>query len=365
MEYIIAAGLLQVFITILFLVASGQKSVANYLLVILLCCVGWHMGTKLYIFTTVNNPAVIFRMHTFIQLAYGPLMYMYVRKKSDLTFVPAQMWYLFVPVIMITTLYAIVALVLWQYPEYSGRILSIYNAVVFVPILLSHAGFSYFMPVKAFKDTNGNDCRLAQSFRWLLAAIAVTEVSLMVFGDINPAVNPHVRSLLYIVLSLVPIAILGFTFVWHNPAQVRQNTVILEEAVTAKVPQQLNEPKERDLLLTTAQHEDLFAQLEVFMHAHAPYKDEALSLEKLAVLTGFNRHHISETLNVFAGQPFYAYINNYRITAVIQKLQTRQDKTRLLAIAFDCGFKTKASFNQYFKKIMGTTPSGYLKEKAA
>jgi len=48
------------------------------------------------------------------------------------------------------------------------------------------------------------------------------------------------------------------------------------------------------------------------------------------------------------------------------RLDTNTKKnTRLLAIAYDCGFKTKASFNQYFKKITGLTPSGYIKEKAA
>jgi AraC-like DNA-binding protein len=124
-------------------------------------------------------------------------------------------------------------------------------------------------------------------------------------------------------------------------------------------------PKEaRRTAVATEIYEDVFNKLEELLQQKHLYKDEDLSLEKLCTEAGLNRHHVSETLNVFAKKSFYQYINEYRIKEVLRLLDENHKKARLLTIAYDSGFKTKASFNQYFKKITGITPTEYLKQKA-
>jgi AraC-like DNA-binding protein len=36
-------------------------------------------------------------------------------------------------------------------------------------------------------------------------------------------------------------------------------------------------------------------------------------------------------------------------------------QVNILSLAFDCGFNSRSSFNSYFKKITGHTPSAYRK----
>ena len=357
MNYILFAGLVLIIISIAFTTLRMPKEKANYLLLLILGCVGIHLAAKLYIFTTVDNAAVTFRMHTGIQLAYGPLLYLFARKKSDVTFIPAKMWYLFIPLIMVITLYTCTSLAISQYPEQAASVLLFYNRVVFFPIVLSHIIFGLMAPAK--KNVSANDARLLKGLKYTLIALGVVEIALLVFGNIDAAINPYIRSIIYILLGSMPILVL-----WYGQPQVIIEQEIITNADDEKTS--LSIPEDRKLMLDIEKHEVIFKQLETLLQEKQLFKDEDLSLEKLAAASGINRHHISETLNVFAKKSFYQYINEYRIKEVLLRLDANTKKnTRLLAVAYDCGFKTKASFNQYFKKLTGMTPSGYIKEKAA
>jgi len=132
------------------------------------------------------------------------------------------------------------------------------------------------------------------------------------------------------------------------------------KSVAATAPDQV----QRKLLLDSAQHQEIYRVIESFVKEKNLYKEEDLSLEKLASLSGFSRHYISETLNGFAQRSFYQYINEYRIREVIRVLNdSHHENTSILSVAYNSGFKNKASFNQYFKKITGSTPSAYLKRE--
>ena len=122
----------------------------------------------------------------------------------------------------------------------------------------------------------------------------------------------------------------------------------------------------RKLLLNATQHDTLYSALDSLFKEQKVYKNKNLNVDVLAVRLGSNRHYISETLNVYGKKTFYEFLNTYRIhevtTHLDQQLQKAQ-KISLLSICMESGFSNKASFNQYFKKIHGMTPSAYVKEK--
>jgi AraC-like DNA-binding protein len=56
-------------------------------------------------------------------------------------------------------------------------------------------------------------------------------------------------------------------------------------------------------------------------------------------------------------------VNSYRIEAFKELVaQPENKKLTLLGLAFECGFNSKSTFNDVFKKSTGKTPSQYAKQ---
>ncbi len=96
------------------------------------------------------------------------------------------------------------------------------------------------------------------------------------------------------------------------------------------------------------------------METNHPYLQPDLTLSDLANLLKTNISVISQVINSGFHKNFNDFINSYRIEAYLQKIETPQYKhLTLLAIAFECGFNSKTTFNRAFKKMMGKAPSDF------
>ncbi|MCG7535172.1 helix-turn-helix domain-containing protein [Pseudoalteromonas sp. OOF1S-7] len=80
---------------------------------------------------------------------------------------------------------------------------------------------------------------------------------------------------------------------------------------------------------------------------------------QLAEKLNISRHQLSDVLALHSSGGFYELVNQLRVDAVIEELGKRPKSDRLINIAYDCGFNSKSSFNQVFKKYTGKTPSQY------
>lgn len=99
------------------------------------------------------------------------------------------------------------------------------------------------------------------------------------------------------------------------------------------------------------------------MESEKPYLDPELNLSSFSQQCNISSHEISETMNGLMNQSFNDYINNYRVEEFkrLSKLEAYKNYT-ILALAFEAGFKSKATFNAAFKKFTNKTPSQFLKE---
>jgi AraC-like DNA-binding protein len=71
-------------------------------------------------------------------------------------------------------------------------------------------------------------------------------------------------------------------------------------------------------------------------------------------------------INQREGKHFYDFVNTYRIEEFKEMIAARKNlQFTLLSIALDCGFSSKTSFNRYFKKATGQTPSEYVEAGSA
>ena len=105
------------------------------------------------------------------------------------------------------------------------------------------------------------------------------------------------------------------------------------------------------------------SKISVLMESEKIYEDPELSLTQVAKQLKTNPSLLSKIINQGFQLNFNDFINNYRITAVKEKLQAGEQKTQtLLGIAYDCGFNSKATFNRAFKKATGASPKEWLKK---
>ncbi len=101
-------------------------------------------------------------------------------------------------------------------------------------------------------------------------------------------------------------------------------------------------------------------QLLRLMDEQKPFLNSELTLSQLAASAGISPHNLSEIINSLRGQNFYDFINGYRIEQIKKDLaDPSKQHLKILSIAFDAGFNSKATFNTLFKEQTAKTPSEY------
>lgn len=104
--------------------------------------------------------------------------------------------------------------------------------------------------------------------------------------------------------------------------------------------------------------QELFAELQQAL-ANGAFRDNELSLGKLAAMCRMTTHQASAAINQCSGSNFYDWLNRYRIDAAQQAL--RNSDTPVSRICFDVGFNSKSTFNTAFRRLSGVTPSEFRK----
>jgi AraC-like DNA-binding protein len=102
-------------------------------------------------------------------------------------------------------------------------------------------------------------------------------------------------------------------------------------------------------------------KIEALIHTQKVFENPELSLAQIAAQLQSNPTIISKAINQNFSLNFNDFINSHRIEAVKEKFkQGLHKKQTLLAIALDCGFNSKATFNRAFKKNSGVSPKDFL-----
>ena len=110
----------------------------------------------------------------------------------------------------------------------------------------------------------------------------------------------------------------------------------------------------------------LTAALARAMTVERAYRQEGLTIGKLAARLGTPEHRLRRLINSGLGQRnFNAYLNSYRIADARTALADRgQDAVPILTIALDAGFNSLGPFNRAFRAETGTTPTDFRRASA-
>ncbi len=120
--------------------------------------------------------------------------------------------------------------------------------------------------------------------------------------------------------------------------------------------------KSREKEKTGSYDTALAERIAALMEHERPYLNPDLDLNQLSELLDRNPRQVSHTINRKFSMNFYEFVNGYRVEAFKKRLQDPgHEKLTLLGHALECGFNSKSTFNEAFKKHTGTTPSQYVK----
>ena len=105
----------------------------------------------------------------------------------------------------------------------------------------------------------------------------------------------------------------------------------------------------------------LSVRLLAFMATQMPYRDETLSIAKLAALLGEQEYRLRRTINGQLGhRNFSSFLNSYRLAEVKAALaDPAQRDVPIITIALDAGFGSLGPFNRAFREAEGMTPSEF------
>jgi len=157
---------------------------------------------------------------------------------------------------------------------------------------------------------------------------------------------------------------------YHNYYEYNYSTLILgiltlilafkaiTQANLIAVDFMVNEEAE---IKTTDIDQDVVKKIISRMEKHQHFLNPTLSLKEFAQLANLPARTISEHINAGLNKTFHDFVNEYRVEAVKEKLLSEdREKFTLEAIAYDCGFNSKATFNRIFKKYTGVSPGKYM-----
>ena len=102
------------------------------------------------------------------------------------------------------------------------------------------------------------------------------------------------------------------------------------------------------------------ALIEEHMATQKPFLANILTLEQLAKQLELSPRTLSNVINRHFELNFFEFINRYRVEEAKHLLQNPElNNKTMIEIMAESGFNSKATFNTFFKKLVGSTPSQY------
>jgi len=103
-------------------------------------------------------------------------------------------------------------------------------------------------------------------------------------------------------------------------------------------------------------------QVEEYLRTSEVYTNAAISIKDVADATGISKNNLSKSINVTLGKNFFDLVNGFRIEKSKALLMSKKEKGLTLeTIAEQCGFNSRITFNNAFKKVIGVTTTEWLK----
>ncbi|MCP4726516.1 MAG: helix-turn-helix domain-containing protein [bacterium] len=337
--------------------SENKKRRENRLLKALMVSISVNM--LICVYSGLQNIAErqICRITFLFMFLYGPLIYFYVKSVMDERFSFKRIHFLhFFPFALCFLIYSAYSIDLLLIPEnIYGQIAVISSFLAFVYLLISIVlyCFQYLsgLPQRAEAESG----RLGWSREIIIVFTPAFFVSLILGIMELRSEESFYHADIPVLSASILFSGLYFFYLMKYPQILVQSGYSGEKANGNG-----NEPEYRKSGLDEEEAGNILADLENYMEIEKPYLDEDLTIHDISKDLGIPRHHITQVINKILRKNFYAFVNGYRVREFKCRLsEPENNHFKLMAIAYESGFKSKSGFYSAFKKIENMTPSEY------
>jgi AraC-like DNA-binding protein len=219
-----------------------------------------------------------------------------------------------------------------------------------------------------------NSVSFAESvmFKWakrFLTAFLMLIILRMLFFMINPEWDEFGKKFWYYVsfsILFYYVSISGYTNSILSATSFKDSTInpnadLKLEADNISETEFTNETKEEK---NKVQDLDIWKEkIETLMCNNKMYENPQLVISDISSKLGTHSKKVSQVINQGFNMNFNDFINHYRITYFLQKIQGGEHNIQtFLSIAFECGFNSKSTFNRAFKRATSLNPKEYIEK---
>jgi AraC-like DNA-binding protein len=359
-EIFILTGSIQgiVFSILLFLKSKKQKTPQNIclgvfiLLFSIVVLKGWYIGSENYL----KFPQFLF-LPIYISFGIGPAFYFYTNFLLDKEFkfdlrkslhlFPAMLQLAYQLVIFLRP---VEARIVYFQNEYFFTFLPIEEGLGIISL-----GFYYFFSYKILKKYQDSISDTRQElYKWLNHFVWVSYLMLcswVFISIIDFAVYDYTQSYrFYYPIYIFMISIL-FWIVYRG--FISTNKIL---------PYIVNDTNGKSYSISEKEAETYILSLKDVMENEKLFLKPKLSLNELAEILDINSKYLSQIINKKFNKSYTEYLNTYRIDyAKKELLLIKNTNLTIAAISEKCGFNSKSTFNDVFKKITKQTPTEFIR----
>lgn len=368
------------FFLALILISKKGKSLADKMLVAWMLVLGTHLGINWLDVTGLDQTYhFLLGIGTPFPLIHGPLLFLYARfLTSEKERMDWKEYLHFLPALLV-----ILRMLPFLFSSGEEKLSYIQDLAEHGSLFMTLVLYSYMVSGITYVTLSllilrTHRARLTTNFsyteqinlNWLRNLILgmIVVWSIVIIGHtlddvFTLNIEDEVDTLIYSSLTLFTLMIGYFgikqtrIFSGHIPVDTSEPEEIVEKTAPDEI-------RYRKSGLKSEQADELQARLEEMMLTEKPYLDHTLTLTRLAENLAIHPNYLSQLINERFQRNFYDFINSARIEEFKTLAQQPQSKQfTLVALAYECGFSSKSSFNKFFKKSTGTTPSEFMRSQ--
>ena len=240
-----------------------------------------------------------------------------------------------------------------------------YTMVLLQLIGYFYAIFRYLRKVKHFVRSHYSAAELQRKV-WIPRFIGLFAAMLVVVM-VCYALWPRTDAWL---LQLLTVIIMGYLLyaelaiaLFERYRKDTVTTTVAAEAEAEFIATEVKPQPETDNGKEEMQKLEQYArQVEEYLRTSEVYVNPNLSLKDVATATGISSKNLSKSINATLGKNFFDLVNGFRIEKSKALLMSKKEKGLTLeTVAEMCGFNSRITFNNAFKKVIGVTTTEWLR----